>query len=329
MKKNFLLLLLMTLLPLAMWAQKPSGVDTEPALASSPITWDGNQHQLITTAATPVSGYHDEWAGGHWVLGGWNEYYDDHAGIQYYVKGPGDPDPQNGYSSTPHWTIFGTWYEYHLRTSVSSAGVITDVANSLASAVGSYTIYYRIMRDHNNPTGNYQTSDWFEVGTVTIEKPAISDMPYYVNGPQRVSGLVYNDGDQELITAGTDFCANYVQSGVKYVVKTTHALPTAEEELAATTTLPTGKNAGTYYVYYKILKDGVYYTNDGMWTEVGVGGITIDKRPITDADFAIEFKEGLVYNGSAQDLVKSFAWTGGIDRTATTTPAGAISYKVN
>lgn len=327
MKKNFLLLLLMTLLPLATWAQKPSGVDTEPVLAASPITWDGNQHLLITTAATTVSNYHDDWTGGHW--GGWDEYYDDHAGIQYYIKSASDPAPQNGYNDTPHNTWFGTWHEYHLKMSASSAGVITDATKALASAVGTYTIYYRVMRDRESTSGNYQTSNWVEVGTVEIEKPAVSDMPYYVNGPQRVSGLVYNDGDQELITAGTDFCANYVQSGVKYVVKTTHAMPTAEEELTATTTIPTGKDAGTYYVYYKILKDGVYYTNDGVWTEVGVGGIAIDRRPITDADFTIEFAEGLVYDGSAQDLVKSFAWTGGIDRTATTTPAGAISYKVN
>lgn len=332
MKKSFLLLLVLTLLPLAGWAQKPAGVDTEPVLAGSPITWDGNQHQLIVTAAKTVSNYDDTYEGYSWYYigerGGRPSYYnDDDAGIQYYVRSTGDPAPENG---DDYYTQGGRRYYFPAWYLGDSHGIFTDIADGTASAVGSYRVYYRIMRDHRlTSTGGYSTSNWVLLGTVDIEKPAVSDMPYYVNGPQRKTDLTYNDGDQELITAGTDFCANYVQSGVKYVVKTTHALPTAEEELAATTTIPTGKDAGTYYVYYKILKDDVYYTNDGMWTEVGVGGINIAKRNITEADFTITPAEGLIYNEADQDLITGITWTNGINRTATLAPNGSVKYIVN
>lgn len=321
-------MLLLTLLPLAGWAQ-PSGVATEPKLASSPITWDGNAHQLVTIAGTTVSDYHSSWTGGSWhsgsnIMTGWHD--DDPAGIQYYVRTGSDPAPQNGYSGDGTiWgtAIYPTWY-------YGTHGITYDATSLTQSAVGTYQVYYRVMRDRAVQAGDYQTSNWQSLGTVEIEKPAISDMPYYVNGPQRVTGLVYNDADQELITAGTDFCANYVQSGVLYVVKTEHAMPTAAEEAAATTSIPTGKNAGTYYVYYKILKDGVYYTNDGMWTEVGVGGINIEKRPITADDFAVTYAEDLTFTGNAQNFVTDLTWTGGIDRTATR-PApdnGKVEYIV-
>ena len=311
MKKSFLLLLVLTLLPLAGWAQ------TAPKLVDGPITWDGNPKALIATAAETPSGYQTSYAGGNWGTGTdwWDTFYtDDKAGIQYYVS-PTSPSNANSGSG---------WFFDPITPAVHGT---YDIAEVTGTAVGTYTVWYRLMRDNNSTSDDYQTGTWKNAGTVTIEKPAVSDMPYYLNGPAKIDGLVYNDKDQDLITAGTQFCANYVQSGVKYVVKTTHALPTAEEELAATTTIPTGKDAGTYYVYYKILKDGVYYTNDGMWTEVGVGGIEIARRQITADDFTVTYAEGLIYNGSAQNLVTGITWTGGIDRTATA-PNGKVEYSV-
>ena len=89
------------------------------------------------------------------------------------------------------------------------------------------------------------------------------------------------------------------------------------------TTIPKKKDAGTYYVYYKILKDGgSTYTEDGLWTEVGVGGVTIAKREIKAEDFTVTFADGLTYDESDQDLVTDFAWTNSITR-------GTVEYKVN
>jgi hypothetical protein len=312
MKRNFLLLLLLTLLPLVGWAQ-PSGVATAPVLATSPITWDGSSHQLITTGATTVLGYQSTYAGGNWNTGGWGPtYYNDApAGIQYYVQAPGEDAPVNGNSGNG-----GYWSPY-----TPAMNGFTDITEGTATAPGLYTVWYRVMRDHNSASGNYQTSNWTKAGEVNI-KISVADMPYYISGPTRKTDLVYNDGDQELITAGTEFCTGYDQAngGVKYVVKTTHGLPTAAEEATATTTIPTGKNAGTYYVYYKVLKDGYTYSFDSPWSEVGVGGIEIKKRDIKAEDVNITYATSpLTFKGQPQTLA-SFAWVG--------SPRGSVTYTV-
>ena len=85
MKKSFLLLLL-HLFALISWAQ-PSGVATAPTLVSSPITWDGYEHPLIATAGATVTGYVSSYnPSSYWSGAGWNQYEDDPAGIQFYVR---------------------------------------------------------------------------------------------------------------------------------------------------------------------------------------------------------------------------------------------------
>lgn len=311
MKKNFLLLLLLTLLPLAGWAQ------TAPTLAST-IAWDGNSHQLITSAAGLPGGYNASWTGGWQQVGGYGGtwYNFDRAGIQYYVQEPGGDAPVNGYI-----TVNNGYFTYQDE----AMSGFYNIADATATAPGTYSVWYRIMRDHANGSGT-NLGNWTKAGEVTI-KIDLTNMPHYVSGPQRKTGLVYNDEEHELITAGTQFCDYYDQAhgGVEYVVKTTHALPTTSDPVL--TTLPKGKDAGTYYVYYRVLKDDNIYTTNSPWNEVGIGGIEIAQRPITTDDFTVTYAEGLIYNGSAQNLVTGITWKGGIDRTATA-PNGKVEYVV-
>jgi hypothetical protein len=302
MRKNFLLLLWLTLLPLAGWAQ------TAPGLAA-PITWDGYPHQLITSAAGLPGGYNSSYAGGFTnVSGTWYDF--DQAGIQYYVQEPGGAAPANGYTS-----VSNGWFTYQDE---AESGFY-NIAASTATAPGTYTVWYRVMRDHGTGSGT-NLGNWINAGQVTI-KIDLDYMPHYVSGPQRVSDLVYNDEEQTLITAGTQFCDYYDQGngGVEYVVKTTHATPTSSDVVLSE--LPKAKDAGTYYVYYRVLKDGGIYTMDSPWNEVGVGGIEIAKRPIAAEDFTVTYAEDLTFTGNAQDLVTGFAWTGGITR-------GTVKYIV-
>lgn len=324
MKKNFLLLLLMTLLPLAGWAQKPSGVDTAPVLATSPITWDGSAYQLVTSGATYASDYNPSYPGGDHGMGAW--YNEDPSGIQYYVQVSGvDPNPENGYDGNG---TAGNRFRPKFR--LGTHGVTTDWASLKVTDVGTYIIWYRIMRDGNGPS-HYDTSDWVMVGTFTITAPSSTpSKPYFTRGPQRIMGLVYNDEEQVLISMPDDaqYCPGYnvAAGGVRYVVKTDHNIPTAAEAAAAVTSIDEvkGLNAGTYYVYYQLLADGGDYLVDGSWNEVGVGGVGIDKRPITEEDFEVTPAEGLIYNEADQDLVTvtGFAWTNTITR-------GTVEYIVN
>ena len=307
MKKSFLLLLL-PLLALASWAQ-PSGVKTAPELVGSPITWDGNPQALIANTPETVGSYDDTYSGGTRWDGGW--YYDDAAGFQYYVRTVFDDAPSNA--------TVGNGYSSYIRPAMHG---FYGYANVKATDIGQYQVWYRIMGDGNS----YETSDWVKIGEINIIAPTSTTKPYYESGygPAKIAPLTYNDEEQELITAGTQTCPGYDigAGGVRYVVKETEGMPTATEIAAATTSIPTKKDAGTYYVYYQLIADGGTFTEDGYWTEVGVGGITIDKREITEADFTVEFADGLVYNEADQDLVTGFAWTNTITR-------GTVEYIVN
>ena len=314
MKKSFLLLLL-PLLALASWAQ-PSGVKTAPELVGSPITWDGNPQALIANTPETVPGYHSSYSGGPRWDGGY--YYDDAAGFQYYVRTVFDDAPSNA--------TVGNGYSTYIRPAMHG---FYGYANVTATDIGQYQVWYRIMGDGNS----YETSDWVKIGEINIIAPTSTTKPYYESGygPAKIAPLTYNDEEQELITAGTQTCPGYdiAAGGVRYVVKETEGMPTAAEIAAATTSIPTKKDAGTYYVYYQLIHDGGTFSEDGYWTEVGVGGITIDKREITEADFTVEFADGLVYNDADQDLVIGITWTNSIDRTATAAPAGKVEYIVN
>ena len=241
MKKSFLLLLL-PLLALASWAQ-PSGVKTAPELVGSPITWDGNPQALIANTPETVPGYHSGYSGGPRFDGGW--YYDDAAGFQYYVRTVFDDAPSNA--------TVGNGYSTYIRPAMHG---FYGYANVTATDIGQYQVWYRIMGDGNS----YETSDWVKIGEINIIAPTSTTKPYYESGygPAKIAPLTYNDEDQELIVAGTQTCPGYdiAAGGVRYVVKTTEGMPTAAEEAAATTTIPTAKNAGTYYVYYQLKADG-------------------------------------------------------------------------
>ena len=317
MKKSFLLLLLMTLLPLAGWAQKPSGVKVAPELVGSPLTWDGNPKELIANIPLTEDDYHTSYGGGSYRIWDYGYYYfnDPKAGIQYYVRSVFDDAPVDGYTGD-----FSSGNRY--RPVMNG---FYGVENVTATEIGQYQVWYRIMRDGQYGSQKYQTSDWVNLGTINIVAPSTTTRPYYESGfgPTKKEGLVYNDEEQVLINEGTQFCAGYDEpnGGVQYIVNTTHTMPASTD--IGSTTIPTAKDAGTYYVYYKVLNDkGTTYTEDGLWTEVGVGGITIDKRQITEADFTVTFADGLIYNEADQDLVTGITWTNTITR-------GTVEYIVN
>ena len=241
------------------------------------------------------------------------------AGFQYYIQEPGAAAPQNGTTDTDSYGLL-TWG----TGSYLSSGFY-DITASTATTVGSYTVWYRYMRDVNNPYDDYQTSDWMHVGVVTVLPPASGTVskPYLTTGPVRKTGLVYNGEERELISIdGIQPCPgwSYTDTGIRYVVKETEGMPNAAEISTATTTIPKKKDAGKYYVYYQLVKGGDF-TEDGLWTEVGIGGIEIAKRDITEADFKVTFEGPLTYNEADQDLVTGITWTG--------ETRGTVEYIVN
>ena len=120
--------------------------------------------------------------------------------------------------------------------------------------------------------------------TVTIGKATPS-----VTAPTAKTGLTYNGSAQELVTAGsaTGGEMQYSTDGTTY-----------------STTVPTGTDANTYTVYYKVVGDGNY-------SDVAAASpvtVTIDKAtPSVTAPTA----NTLTYSGSAQELVTAGSASGG------------------
>ncbi|XME02180.1 YDG domain-containing protein [Lachnospiraceae bacterium C1.1] len=89
---------------------------------------------------------------------------------------------------------------------------------------------------------------------LTVNKAEISDSD--ITAPAAISDLSYTGSAQELVTAGS------VAGGigtVKYysarVDEPTNQPTAPADDSAYTTTIPTGTNAGTYYVWYKVVGD--------------------------------------------------------------------------
>ena len=142
-----------------------------------------------------------------------------------------------------------------------------------------------------NDTINYNTKDNVQV-TVTVNQAEPT-----VTAPTAISGLEYTSFAQALVTAGStaDGTMLYSLDGTNYNAD-----------------VPTGINAGSYTVYWKVQGDANHLDK----SPVSISGITIASiDPTVGAPTAIE---GLVYDGTAHALV-----------TAGTTDGGTLMYKLD
>ncbi|MBR5637456.1 MAG: hypothetical protein IKW81_11060, partial [Pseudobutyrivibrio sp.] len=114
-----------------------------------------------------------------------------------------------------------------------------------------YAVYYRV-----KGSDNYEAGEWKLVTTAKIEiLPLVTQLP-------TANKLTYNGTDQELVTAGTTN-----QGTIKYAT---------EKEGQYSTTIPTGKNAGSYTVWWVIDSD----SSNKDSTPVSVS-VTIAKKQVT------------------------------------------------
>ena len=141
---------------------------------------------------------------------------------------------------------------------------------------GPYTVYYRVVGNNTYSSVGAKTI------TVTINKATPSVTP-----PTAIN-LTYNGSAQTLINGGstTGGTMQYSLDGSKW-----------------STTLPTGKNAGDYTVYYRVV--GNTYYND-----VAANRLTVT---IAKANPKVTAPEGrnLTYSGSDQTLITAGSTTGG------------------
>ena len=125
----------------------------------------------------------------------------------------------------------------------TSSPTITNVADS------PLTVYYKITAD------NY--ADKTGLATVTINK----GNPTIIAPTAKT--LTYNGQAQALVNAGS------TKDGTLYYALTTESKAPTDESLY-TTSIPTGTNAGTYYVWYKAVGDGEHSDSESACITVTI-----------------------------------------------------------
>ncbi len=163
----------------------------------------------------------------------------------------------------------------------------TDVAEITGTNAGDYTVWYKVVgdADHTDTEPAYVT--------VTIDKAAAA-----VTEPTAKTPLTYTGADQALVTAGS------VTSTVAGYGTMQYSLTEGSDYSDA---IPTGKDAGTYTVYWKI--DGANETNYNYNGEIS-GNFTVTIAQAA-ATVTPPTTSALTYNGEEQELVTKGSVTGG------------------
>ena len=332
MRKHFLILMLLTLLPFTAWAD--GEIVTAPT-AVEDLEYNESAQYLVTAGEAA-----DGWTLYYAVVGAGDdnpdaEDYDDaipqatDAGsYQVFVQArkqgelnvQGSTVPVTISPATPTvnapQAFSGLSYNGGNQYLIDTDGdtdfgtllyAVTGANENVAPGTGWSSESSTIMREN---AGSYKI--WFKVdasgnwnAVVAQSIPVeIAKANATVTYPVAIEGLTYNGGAQNLITGG-----NTTDGTLSYFVSSSEGTPDAD----GLGWFPTaqGTNAGTYYLYYKI--DGDNNHNDVAPTLFGTVNIAKANAEVT----APEAIEDFTYTGIAQNL---FTWGGTTD--------GTLSYAV-
>ena len=158
--------------------------------------------------------------------------------------------------------VVGTTPEPELTATVSGTVGSDTVIYSLDREAGTVVGDYVITPSGDTLQGNYTVS--YETGTFTITEDTTA--PVVKKAPKAITGLVYNGTAQALVEPGE------AENGTMYYAVTTEN--TAPADNLYTTSNYTATDAGTYYVWYKVVGDENYNDVDAECIEV-----TIEEKP--------------------------------------------------
>ena len=324
MRKNFLLLLLLTLLPLAGWAQTDLADDWSIQLKELLTTYNG-KNQLPTVklvhATKPeiTSGFNVVWKNQNGVVVteaknvGWYEVTvtADMTNTYGELKNPtmkfwilkttpvisgGVLMTETAWDGKEH-VLLTTKPETNfgiIEYSIDNKTWSEDVPK--AKKVGSYTVYARVQESDN---WNEATKSFGPVSITGTDVVAAD-----IKAPTAKTGLKFTNADQALINAGDI-------NTVKAVKELQYKLGTDGEW---STAIPTAKNAVTYQVYYKAVG------NDGYNDYEAPSPVEVTIAPAAPTLTAPVGATSLTYNGKAQNLIGT---------AATATLGASVKYIVN
>lgn len=151
------------------------------------------------------------------------------------------------------------------------------------------------------PADSANYAKYTGVLTLTVAKAESA----LTSAPRALEGLICNDSAQELVTAG-----EAVGGTLYYAVTAENKAPM--DESLYTTSIPTATNAGTWYVWYKVVGDANHTDTEAASVEV-----TIAQASITNAAVTLS-ETSFVYTGSEQSVTVSSVKLGEVTLTADT-----------
>lgn len=305
MKKNFLLLLLMTLLPLAGWSQTDISVGWSINISPATATYTGEN---ITPVVTLVNGSQVLTADKFTVT--WDKSPIKNVDSEgYTVTVTNDMTNTFGDLATPtkkFWILKAQsalkegnkpaveagfkWdgKEHNLVKTAPSVNFGTveysldqqnwSESKPKAKDTGTYSVYYRVQG----------TDNWKGIASTKIGDVVVTGNDITATAPTAVNGLKYTGVAQNLIAAGT---ITEGEGTMKYRLGTSGAW---------STTLPQATNAGNYTVQWMVEAAEGY--NDIAATDVAVS-IAAVAPTVSKATGAT----GLTYNKNAQALLSAAA----------------------
>ena len=271
---------------------------TAPSVKS--LTYNGNAQALLNAGSASAGTIKYAIHGGNWSTSVPTATNAGTYTVYYYIEG--DANHNGTSTATVYVTIskanvsygapsaksltYNGSAQYLINNGWASGGTMyysTDNSNwstntPTGTNAGTYTVYYKVTGDsnHNNVSTNSIT--------VTINKANVS------YGAPSAKSLTYNGGAQYLINDG------WVSGGTMYY-------STDNSNWSIHT--PTGTNAGSYNVWYKIVGDS---NHNGVGSTF-VGTITINKAASSVS--SAPTGKSLSYNGGAQYLVNAGTASGG------------------
>ena len=167
-------------------------------------------------------------------------------------------------------TAGSTNHGYILFSFNSTSGFGTGVPTK--SDAGTYTVYWKVVGDANHNNVDAQSL------SVTIAQASAG----LTTAPTPKTNLTYSGSAQELVNGG-----KVSHGSISYSI---------DNGVSWFGGIPTGLNAGTYTVYYKVTGTNSNYSDIA---KTKVGDITIAKKSITSADITLA-NQTLTYNGTLQ-----------------------------
>ena len=161
----------------------------------------------------------------------------------------------------------------------------TDTTSLTKINAGKYKVWYKVVGD-----SNYEDAAAASV-TVTIAKADAA-----AESAPTAENLTYNNTEQALVAEGSA-----TGGTMQYALKTSDSEEPNEGDWSDV--VPKAKDAGDYYVYYRVKGDENHNNTDPQNVKV-----TIEKAT---PDVTAPTKKSLTYTGSSQKLVTAGSTTGG------------------